>query len=167
MPASSLLRDHAAGDAVAGVAGGIGFVVVGFGVDDDRGAAVAEQRVLAVEGHVQVLNGCTGAAFCVDDEVLHIASVVAFRIIESVLLAFRIEMGTGRFKIRGIALGVLMKVDSVFAGRQIVKHEFEADARTVWHDDDRSYILALGVLDVDLGFGCAGKSENHQRDNRS
>lgn len=43
-----LLCDYAAGYAVAGVAGGIGLHVVGFGVDDDCGAAVAEERVRAI-----------------------------------------------------------------------------------------------------------------------
>ena len=33
-----LFRDHAAGYAVSGIARGIGLVVVGFGVDNDRGA---------------------------------------------------------------------------------------------------------------------------------
>ena len=60
-----LLCDFSAGYAVAGVAGGIGFVIVGFGVDDDRGAAVAEQRVCAIaEGYVVVLELQIGYAVC-------------------------------------------------------------------------------------------------------
>jgi hypothetical protein len=39
----SLLLDDAAGDAVAGVAGGVGHEVVGLGVDDQGGAAVMEE----------------------------------------------------------------------------------------------------------------------------
>src|SRR5271165_2773946 len=38
-----LLCDHPAGYAVTGIAGGIRLHVVGFGVDDDCGAAVAEE----------------------------------------------------------------------------------------------------------------------------
>src|SRR6266849_5150240 len=40
-----LLRDDTAGDAAAAVAGGIGLVVVGIGVHDERGRLVAEHRV--------------------------------------------------------------------------------------------------------------------------
>src|SRR5688500_3647131 len=39
-----LLRDDPAGDAPAAVAGGIGLVVVGIGVHDERGRLVAEHR---------------------------------------------------------------------------------------------------------------------------
>ena len=42
MTARELLRDHAAGDAVAGVAGGVGFLIIGFRVDDEGRASVAE-----------------------------------------------------------------------------------------------------------------------------
>jgi hypothetical protein len=38
-----LLCDYAAGYAVAGISGGIGLHVVGFGVNYDRRAAVAEE----------------------------------------------------------------------------------------------------------------------------
>jgi hypothetical protein len=139
-----LFCNHSAGYAVAGVAGGIGFVVVGFGVDDDSGAAVAEQRVRAfAESYVLVLHGCIGIAFCIDGKVPHIAGVVAFGIIESVLLAFRIEMRASGFKVRAIALWVLMKVDGVLARRKIVKVKLEADARTMGHNDDRAYIFAF------------------------
>ena len=36
------LRNYAAGDAVAGITGWIGFLIVGLGVDDDGQAAVTE-----------------------------------------------------------------------------------------------------------------------------
>jgi hypothetical protein len=164
----NLLCDHAAGDAVSGVAGGVGLHIVGFGVDHDGGAAVAEQRVGAfAEGDVIILQHCLSVSFSVDGEVLHVTGVVAFGIIESVLLAFWIEMRSGRFEVGSVALGVLVEVDGVLAGRQIVKHQLEADARGVRHNDDRSDVFALSVLKVDFGFGCAGKSAKHQSDERS
>src|SRR5580658_1851734 len=76
---AELLCDFSAGYAVAGVARGIGFVIVGFGVDDDRGAAVAEQRVGAIaEGYVVVLELQIGFAVRVDREILHVTGVMAF-----------------------------------------------------------------------------------------
>jgi len=129
VPARKLLRDYAAGDAVAGVAGGIGLHVVGFGVDDDRGAAVAEEGMRAVaESYVFVLQGRVGFAFHVDGEVQHVAGVVAFGIIESVLLAIGIEMRAGGFEVGRIALRVLVEVDGVLAGRQVVKMKLEGNA---------------------------------------
>jgi len=67
-------------------------------------------------------------------------------------------MRAGGFKVGAIALRVLMKMDGVLAGRKIMKVKLEADARTVGHDDDRAYIFALSVLEVNFSFGCAGKS---------
>src|SRR5580700_7770283 len=91
-----LLGDYAAGDAIAGVAGGIGLHVIGFGVDDNRRAAVAEQRVAigTLEGNVFVHEADLGPAFGVDRKILHVAGVVAFGIIESVFFVFGIEMWT-------------------------------------------------------------------------
>jgi hypothetical protein len=155
---AGLLGDYAAGYAVAGVAGRIGLHVVGFGVDYDRGAAIAEERVRAVpESYVFILKSGAGFAFHVDGEVLHVAGVVAFGIIEAVLLSVRIKMRAGRFEIGSIALGVLMKVDGVLARRKIVKLKLEADARAFLPEGDRAYGFALSVLDFDFSFGGAGK----------
>ena len=104
------------------------FIVVGFGVDDDRGAAVAEERVgVVAESYVFVLQFAIGFAFGVDGEVRHVAGVVAFGILQAVLFAVGIEMRAGGFEVGGIALGILMEVDGVLAGRKTVKMKLEAD----------------------------------------
>ena len=137
-------------------------------MDDDGSAAVAEERVGAIaESYVFVLEFRVGFAFGIDGEVLHVAGVMAFGILQAVLLGVGIEMRAGGFEVGGIALGVLMKVDAMFAGREIVKAELEADPRSLLPQNDRADIFALGVLDVDLGFGCAGKSEIKKSGNRS
>src|SRR5580698_2903335 len=124
-----LLCDHAAGYAVAGVAGGIGLHVVGFGVDDDRGPAVAEERVRALaESYVFILKSSVGFTFHVDGEVLHVTGVVAIGIIEAVLLSVGIEMRAGGLEIGSVALGTLMKMEGVLARRKSVKLKLEADA---------------------------------------
>jgi hypothetical protein len=158
-----LLRDYTAGDAVAGGAGGIGLVVIGFGVDDDGGAAVAEQRVgVVAESHVVVLHLRVGFAFCVDGKILHVSRVVAFRIFESVMLALRIEMSAGGLEVRAIALGSLMKVDSVLAGRQVVKMKLQGDSLSLLPYEDVSDGLALGVFEFDFGFGGAREGGGEQ-----
>jgi len=123
-----LLCDYAAGDAISGSAGGVGLVIVGFGVDNDGGAAVAEERMgVGAEGYIFVLEFGVGFAFGVDGKIFHVAGVVAFGIIESVLFGVGIEMRTGGFEIRGIALGILMEVNGVHAGGEIVKVQLEAN----------------------------------------
>jgi|SRR5208337_62567 len=161
----TLLRYYAAGDAVAGVTSGIGLHVVGFRVDNDRGAAVAEKRMRAVaEGHVFVFHGGIGFAFHVNREVRHVAGVMAFGVVETVLLAVGIEMRAGGFEVWRIALGILMEVDGVLAGRQIVKMKLEGNTGSLLRESDRADGFALGVCEFDLlGFGrAAGKCENEQ-----
>ena len=98
-------------------------------MDDDGSAAVAKERVWAIgEGDVVVFERHVSFAFYVDDEILHVAGVVALGIFESVLFAVRIEMRAGGFEVGCIALRVLMEVDGMLAGREIVQVELEADA---------------------------------------
>ena len=93
-------------------------------MDHQRGAAVAEQRMGAVtESHLFILELGIGLALSIDGKVLHIPGVVAIGIVESVLLALGIEMPAGGLEVGAIALGRLMKVDSVLARRKIVKLE--------------------------------------------
>ena len=97
-------------------------------MDYDGGATVAEERVgVGAEGYIFVVEFGLGLAVCADGKVFHVTGVVAFRVIEPVLLAFGIEMRTGGFEIRGIALGVLMEVNGVHAGREIVEVQLEAN----------------------------------------
>ncbi len=124
-----LLPDWPAGDAIARVPGGIGLHVVGFRVNNDGGAAVAEERVGAVaEGHVFVFHGGIGFALHIDCEVQHVAGVVAFGVIEPVLFAVGIEMRPGGLEVGRIALRILMEVNGVLAGRQVVKMKLQGNA---------------------------------------
>jgi hypothetical protein len=158
-----LLCDHAAGYAISGVAGRIGLVVVTFGVDDDRSAAVAEKRVSAfAESYVFVFHFQIGFAFGVYGEVVHVAGVMAFGILQAVLLGFGIEMRASRFEVGNIALGVLMKVDGVLARRKIMKAQLESDTRPLRPKADRANGFALGVLEFDFGLGGAGESGDGQ-----
>jgi len=92
--------------------------------------------------------------------------VVAFGIIESVLLGCRIEMRARGFKIRTVALGNLMKVDDVLSRRQIVELKLEADGRPLLPKKDSADAFTLSVFYFDFGFGCAGDHKNQQGDNR-
>jgi hypothetical protein len=154
-----LLRYYAAGDAVAGVSGGIGFHVVSFGMDDDCGTSVCEERVRPLgEGHVFVLDAGVRFSFRIDGKVQHIAGVMAFRIVESMLFAVGIEVRASRLEIGSIAFWVLMKVDSVLAERKIVQLQLEGDTGSFWRKGNGADVFPLGILELDFGFGGAGKN---------
>jgi len=156
---SDLLRYNAAGDAVTGVSGGIGLHVVSFGMDDDCGTSVGEERVRTLgEGHVFVLDGGVRFSFRIDGEVQHIAGVVAFRTLESMLFAVGIEVRAGRLEIGSIAFWVLMKVDGVLAKRKIVQLQLEGDTGSFWRKGDGADVFPLGILELDFGFGGARKN---------
>jgi hypothetical protein len=83
---------------------------------------------------------------------------MAFGVLQAVLLGVGIEMRARGFEVGSIALGVLMEVDGVLTGRKIVKVKLETDSGSLLPEHDGAYVLALGVLDCDFGFGCAGES---------
>lgn len=114
------------------------------------------------ESYVFIFDLRVGFALGIDGEVFHITGVVAFRIIESVLLAFGIEMWAGGLEIRRFALRLLMEMDGVLAGRKIVEMQLEGDGRSVLRDENAAYIFALGVFEFDFGFGGAGKRGGNQ-----
>jgi hypothetical protein len=157
-PLRILLCDHAAGDAVAGISGGIGFIVVGFGVDDDGCATVGEERMrVAAEIYVLVLKLCAGLASGVDGEVSHVTGVMTLGVIESVFFAVGIEVRTGGFEVGAIALGILMEVDGVFARRKAVEMKLKRDTGSLRRENDRAYGFTLRVFEFYRGFGGAGQ----------
>src|SRR5271166_1423375 len=76
---------------------------------------------------------------------------MALRIIEAVLLARGIEMASGRLEVRRIALGVLMEMHRVLAGRQVPEIEFHFHARPLRDHGRGADIHAFGVFQFD-GF---------------
>src|SRR5579863_10231088 len=97
----------------------------------------------ALEGHVFVDETAMGLAISVDGEVLHVTSVMTFRILESMLLVVGIEMRACRLEVGRIALRVLVNVNSMHAGRQIVQVDLEAGSSFVIPDQDRADRFAL------------------------
>src|ERR1700731_2648296 len=79
-------------------------------------------------------------------EVGVVAVVVAFGILQSMLLAIGIEMGSRGLEVRGIALRVLMKVDGVYASGQILEIGLHSDSCAGFPQSRRTHSLALGVL---------------------
>src|SRR6267378_2626220 len=114
--------DDAAGDAVAGVSGGVGLHVVGLLVHHDGGAAVGNDAVRGggIEGEViHIESGLTGVAFADHDVLGKVAGVVAHGIERAVLLVLGIEVAGGSLEVGGVAEGLGVDVDSVLADRKI------------------------------------------------
>src|SRR5437868_298868 len=122
----SLLRNHPASNAIAGVARRIGLHIIGFGVDHERSATIAEQRMaVAAECDVSIVDGCLRGAIAADSEVLHVAGMVAVGTFEAMLLVIGIEMRARGLKVWPIALRVLVDMDCVFARRQVLCIELD------------------------------------------
>ena len=95
---------------------------------------------------------------------------MTFWIFQAVLLAIGIEMRPRRFEVRSFALGVLMKVNGVVAGRQILQIDIHFHpTRLLFRQSDSAYALALSVIEVNHSLGQArgGESSQSQRESKS
>jgi hypothetical protein len=96
---------HPTRNAVPRVSGGIGFHVVGLGVDDQRGSSIAENGVAVIsEIHISVDDARLHFTVRVHGDVLHVAGMMAFRILESVLFVVGVEVRAGGFEIGWVGL---------------------------------------------------------------
>lgn len=173
MPALlKLLRYHSAGNAIAGVSRGIGLHVVFFGMNDQRRSTIAEERmaiarVSQIDVGVSEFHG--GFAVRVDGEVHHIPGVVALGILQAVFLAVRVKVRAGGLEVGTIALGVLVKMDAVYARRQIMQLyvEYHAFGSTL-RQGNGSDAFAVGVFHLNHSSGCAvERAENGGEQYRS
>ena len=146
--------DDAAGDAVAGVAGGVGLHVVGLLVDDDGGAAVGDDAVRGggVEGEVVDLEGgLTDVAFADHDVLGKIAGVVAHGIQGAVLLVLGIEVAAGGLEVGRFAEGLGVDVDGVLADGKIFEVELDGELAL--------FLLEGGGTGVFAGAGLEGDDD--------
>src|SRR5919202_826913 len=122
--AASGALDDARDDPVAGAAGRVGPVIVGFGVNDEGAAVLVEERVLASGQRHPVGGGVViGGTVLAHGYVLQVACVRSLRIIEPVLRSRRVEVFAGSFEVRrDISLfvnmdTVLTRLESLQDGR--------------------------------------------------
>ena len=91
-----LFLDHATGNAVSSVPRRIGLHIVRLGMNHQGGATITEQRVAVVpQGDIFVQHFELGAALRVHREIVHIAGMVAFGILQAMLFSIGIEMRAG------------------------------------------------------------------------
>ena len=70
-------------------------------------------------------------------EVVHVAGVRPFRILQAVHLRVRIEVCAGRFESRTFTFRDLMEMDRVLSRRQVLKVQFKLNVFVVRHWLDR------------------------------
>ena len=157
---SRLLRYGPAGDPVSGISRWVGLHVVRLGVNHDCGPAVAEQRMAVVaEIHILVLNGELGRSAFRDGEIRHVAGVVTFRILQSMLFVIRVKVWPGRLEVRHVTFRVLVNMDSMFPGRKISKIQPDLHALFCRYQLCCSDALAIRILQMDNFFVSLGRAE--------
>ncbi len=62
-------------------------------------------------------------------DVFHVACVWPLRILQAMMLLFRIEMRSGGGERRSLALGILMNVNRMIAGGQILQMQIDLNSR--------------------------------------
>jgi len=116
----ALFHDYAAGNTVARIARRIAHQIVGLGVDHECGAAACKHRIRAIaESYAIIDHGNLGLA-ALYGEIRHVAVVGlgVHRVVDAVVLAFRIEMAASGRKSRRFAFGGRVNVEGMFAVRQ-------------------------------------------------
>jgi hypothetical protein len=115
-PPSNLFADHTAGNTRSGVAGGVGFHIVGVGVDDKGRTLRMKKRVRSItQRDTWNYDLDLSLALGVHGQVLQVARVVPLRVLPSVLLAFGIEVAARALEVRRIALAHRVDVEAMHA----------------------------------------------------
>src|SRR5882724_758046 len=126
---------------------------------------------VVAESYVLVHDLDFGFAFGVYGKVVHVSGMMAFGILQAVLLSIRIKMWAGRLEIRRIALRLLMEVQRVLPGRQVVEAKLHGNTRrcvraiTPYHPF--AYTLALSILQFDGGLGYSRDRQGEDRQTQS
>ena len=158
-----LLCNHSACNAVAGVPRGIGLHVIGLSVNHNRGPAITEQGV-AVVAHIHgLVHECLlgGATLC-NGEIRHVPSVRALWILQSMFLVVRIEVRACGLEVRHVASWILMNMDSMLAGRKIIKIESDLHTLLLRRQGCGAHTLAIPILQMDNFLAAFGRA--YQRD---
>ena len=99
-------------------------------MNDNRRSTVAKERVAIgaiSQADIVVRHFLGRLAVFVDAEVHHVAGVVPFGILQTVLFSIGIKVGACGLEVWTIALGVLMKVNGVPARRQVMQVKVKPD----------------------------------------
>jgi len=147
--------DDAAGDAIAGVSGGVGLHVVRLLVDDDGGASVGDDAVGRGGIEREIVNfegGLTDVAFADRDVLGKIAGVVTHRVLNAVLLVLGIEMAGGGLEVGGVAEGFGVDVDGVLTDGEILEIYLDGELALLLLEGGGAGVLAGAGLEGNDDF---------------
>src|SRR6185312_485493 len=103
--------------------------------------------VVIAECHIRIVDGCFCRSICADSEVLHIAGVMAFGILQAMFLVVWIEVAASGLEIWSIALRILVDMDRMLSRWQILEIEFDLHTLLAGSGQGRcANILALSIL---------------------
>ena len=121
-------------------------------MDHQCGSTIAENGILRCpKRQVRVSNNhVLGFAIVIDDEIRYVSRVWTLRVIKAMLLAFRIEMRAGGFEVRGIAPGILVNMQGMLTGRQIVNIQFDLDPLCRPFQVSAAHLFATSILQFDF-----------------
>src|SRR5271155_5028398 len=104
---------------------------------------------VGAERHVFILTLEMRFAVRSYSEVRAVSSMMPFRILQSMLLSFGIEVATRRLEVGPFAFCILMKMDGMFSRRQTLEIDFQANAvRPGFPKNRRADDLALAIFDL-------------------
>ena len=150
-----VLLDHRAADAGAGVADGLGRVVILAGVDHEGGAVRVAQAPLA--GERQVGNDLgVRRAVRIGVDVRQVAVIRAFGIEEPVLARVVIDVALGKLELAGVgAVADRMEVETVPARREPAGVDGDPDDREIGTAAERDLAdrVAFGTDEGSLNRG--------------
>ena len=117
-------------------------------MNHQRRSAIAEYGMGVAPGvYVLVRNAGFGRPVGLDGEILHVARVMSFRILEAMLLPIRIEVSPGGFEIGTLTLCVLMDMHGVLAGRKILQVQVDLYPGLIPFHGGGANAFSLGVLE--------------------
>ena len=117
-----LLLDDSAGDAIAGIPGGVGRVIIGLCVDHKRCTAVMEERIGPVaECDASDRESRIALSFIIHGQILQITEMWmrVLRVMDPVVGTGRVEVATGGSKCRPFAFADIVDVNAVLTGAQL------------------------------------------------
>ncbi len=116
MKQRTLFNNYTAGNTRSSIAGGIGLVIVGVGVDDEGRTLRLKKGVRSItqrDPRDDYLD--LRLALGVHGQVLQVARVVPLRVLPAVLLAFGIEVAARALEVRRFALAHRVDVEAMHA----------------------------------------------------
>ena len=130
-------------------------------MNDDRGTSIAEDGMVVIaKSDVRVLRFEFCLAVGTHGEIGIVTGVMTLRVLQPMLFAVRVEVWTRRLEVLCGANGILMKVNGMFAGGQVLEIDFHLNTWLFFPQSKSPHTLSLGILESNDGLGDAQRWES-------